>query len=116
MHRRIVAPHRRDGGVDDRLRLLRRRRAVQIVPAGGQAREIGPYVPLPHAGGAGGEHVRGRYNAHTSSPRFASARSCNLASSSPPSNPPPTNPRPHNLFPSPADTPPPRPSYSPRPS
>src|SRR3546814_8886444 len=75
MHRRIVAPHRRDGGVDDRLRLLRRRRAVQIVPAGGQAGEIGPYVPLPQAGGAGGEHVRGRYNAHTSSPSFASARS-----------------------------------------
>src|SRR3546814_19626611 len=81
----------RDGGVDDRLRLLRRRRAVQIVPAGGQAGEIGPYVPLPQAGGAGGEHVRGRYNAHTSSPSFASARSCNRASSSAPSNTPATN-------------------------
>src|SRR3546814_11531875 len=116
MHRRIVAPHRRDGGVDDRLRLLRRRRAVQIVPAGGQAGEIGPYVPLPQAGGAGGQNVRARYNAHTSSPTFASAGTSNRTPSSPPPTPPTPKPG-HTTFIPPASVPPaPRETTHPLPS
>src|SRR3546814_4523202 len=37
VHRRIIARHRGDGRVDHRLRLLRCRGAVEIMPAGSQA-------------------------------------------------------------------------------
>ena len=57
MDGRIVAAHREVARIEHRLRLLRGGGGVEIVPAGGEAGEVGPDIPLPQAGGVRGGHV-----------------------------------------------------------
>ncbi len=82
MHGRIIARITVGDGVDHRLRLLRRRRRVEIGPAFGQCREIGT-MPGDHRIGGGVEHrAHARAPSHSAASASSAARTASSATGS----------------------------------